>query len=466
MTRHSILRLTGVQHDLLLRHLFPGDDKEAVAVALCGRRESLRASILTIHKIVTIPHSACRRDEYRITWPVEMAQPLIAEAAMKGMGILKIHSPPGGYDRFSDVDDASDSELFPSIHAWTDDGFPHASAVMLPCGRIFGRVHLADGSWQPLNRVAVAGDDILFFDQGREVIEVSADQARTAQAFGAGTVSLLRRLTVGVVGCSGTGSWVVEQLGRLGVGRLILVDPDRVEHKNLNRIIETGITDAEEERSKVEIFAERVPKFGTGCVVEAHAGSVLEREIANRLAECDVLFGCVDSLEGRDVLNRIATFYTIPFIDVGVLLRADGRGGVETVCGSVHYLLPGGSSLLSRGVYTGEALVAESTKRTDPALYEERRKEGYLRGVRENSPAVVSVNGFIASAGVNEFLARLHHFRLEPNSDLRWQQFDLVNCCWTHPVQEGPCPLLAKHVGRGDMDLFLNCFLVVEATHV
>ncbi len=195
------------------------------------------------------------------------------------------------------------------------------------------------------------------------------------------------------------------------------------------------------------MFAKRVPQFGTGCAVEAYPGSVLERDIANRLAESDVLFGCVDSLEGGDVLNRIATFYTIPFCDVGVLLRADGRGGLETVCGSVHYLLPGGSSLLSRGVYTGEALVAESTKRTDPALYEERRKEGYLLGVRENSPAVISINGFIASAGVNEFLARIHRFRLESTSDQRWQQFDLVNCCWTHTGRKGALPAPGKARG-------------------
>jgi hypothetical protein len=439
---------------------------EAVAVALCGRQESPGASILTINKIVTIPYAACRRDEYRITWPVRLVQHLVAEAAKKNMGILKIHSHPGGYDRFSDVDDASDRELFPSIHAWTDDGFPHASAVMLPGGRIFGRIHLADGSWQPLDRVAVAGDDILFFDHATGTEAVSADQVRTAQAFGPGSVSLLRRLTVGVVGCSGTGSWVVEQLGRLGVGRLILVDPDRVERKNLNRIVESSVKDADEKRLKVDLFLERVPQFGTGCSVEVFAGSVLERGIANRLAECDMVFGCVDSIEGRDVLNRIATFYCIPFVDAGVLLRADGRGGVEVVCGAVHYLLPGGSSLLSRGVYTGEALVAESTKRTDPALYEERRKEGYLRGVRVDSPAVVSINGFIASAAVNEFLARIHKFRLEPNGDLRWQQFDLVNCSWTHPTEGGPCPLLAKHGGRGDLSPFLNCNLVVEAAHV
>ena len=49
----------------------------------------------------------------------------------------------------------------------------------------------------------------------------------------------LQNLSVAVVGCSGTGSPVIEQLARLGVGRLLLVDPDVVKVKNLNRILNT-----------------------------------------------------------------------------------------------------------------------------------------------------------------------------------------------------------------------------------
>lgn len=466
MNRRSILRLTGNQHEALKRHLFPGDGKEAVAVALCGRREAPNASILMVHKLFMIPLVECKRDEYRITWPVELVQHLIVEAAQKQMGILKIHSHPGGYDQFSEVDDQSDSELFPSIHAWTDDGLPHASAVMLPSGRIFGRIHFSDGTGQPLDRVTVAGDDILFFDHDQETVEISSDQLRTTQAFGSGTTLLFQRITIGVVGSSGTGSWVIEQLGRLGIAQLILVDPDWVETKNLNRIVETVSKDADEKRYKVHVFEERVSRFGTRCAVEPHTITVLNRDVANRLAECDVIFGCVDSLEGRDVLNRIATFYTIPFFDMGVLLRADGKGSVETVCGSVHYLLPDGSSLLSRGVYSSEDLAAETMKRTNPEQYEAQRKEGYIRGIRENSPAVISINGFIASAAVNEFLARVHQFRRELNSGQRWQSFDLVNCSWTHRPDSEPCPLLAKQAGRGDLVPFLNCNLMAEECDV
>ena len=51
----------------------------------------------------------------------------------------------------------------------------------------------------------------------------------------------LSRLTAVVVGVSGSGSIVAEQLARLGFGRVILIDFDKVEKKNLNRILNAGL---------------------------------------------------------------------------------------------------------------------------------------------------------------------------------------------------------------------------------
>jgi hypothetical protein len=458
----QILRLTGGQHSLLRQHLLPGDGLEAVAVAMCGRRTTKDVSILTVHKILPIPYELCEREHLRITWPTEFALALIKEATSKGMAILKIHSHPGPgyYDRFSEVDDQSDSELFPSLHAWTDDGLPHASAVMLKDGRIFGRFISSDGDFTPIDRVAIAGDEILFFDAASGHGADSDVQVRTRQAFGEETTSLLRSLRIGIIGCSGTGSWVIEQLARLGVGELVLVDPDRVEQKNLNRIVVTCADDAIRGRLKVEAAEARIRSYGTGTRVITYPVSALTRDAADALAACDIVFGCVDSVSGRDLLNRLAAFYLIPYFDLGVQLRADGKGGIDTVCGSVHYLLPDGSSLLSRGVYTPEMLMAEALQRSDPERYADELKAGYIRGVAVGSPAVVSVNGFCATMAVNELLARLHPYRNDPGADCRWQQFDLVNSYWQRQACDAACKLLAKYAGRGDMTPFLNCHLV------
>lgn len=86
---------------------------------------------------------------------------------------------------------------------------------------------------------------------------------RTRQAFGDGTTQLMKSLCVGVAGCSGTGSWVIEMLARVGVGRLALVDPDRVERKNLNRIVNSTLESAQRAEYKVDVLARAVA--GASC---------------------------------------------------------------------------------------------------------------------------------------------------------------------------------------------------------
>src|SRR5262249_34967407 len=145
---------------------------------------------------------------------------------------------------------------------------------------------------------------------------------------------------------------------------------------------------------------------------------------------------------GRDLLNRLATFYCIPLFDLGVRLEADGNGSVSVVCGSVHYLLPGGSSLLSRGVYTPEDLRAAALRRTNPEQFQAEQQEGYIKRARVYSPAVVSVNGLCSSLAINNLLARLHPFRNDPNSEIRWQTFDLVNTAFTTYPDGSLCKVL------------------------
>ena len=53
------------------------------------------------------------------------------------------------------------------------------------------------------------------------------------------------------VGVSGTGSVVAEQLARLGSGEIILVDFDRIEGRNLDRILNSTMADVADSRLKV-----------------------------------------------------------------------------------------------------------------------------------------------------------------------------------------------------------------------
>src|SRR5882762_8696093 len=59
---------------------------------------------------------------------------------------------------------------------------------------------------------------------------------RQVRAFGGGIQGVLRGLRVAVVGAGGTGSAVAEQLARLGVGDLLIVDPNVIKDTNLTKV--------------------------------------------------------------------------------------------------------------------------------------------------------------------------------------------------------------------------------------
>jgi len=231
-----------------------------------------------------------------------------------------------------------------------DRNTPHGSVIMLPDGKLFGRIISNTGAFIPLNSIGVAGNHCRYwFSESSELDSCEAD-LRNIQTFGDGTTLILKKLKIGVVGCSGTGSIVVEQLARLGIGHLVLVDPDRVEGKNLNRILNSTNRDVQKKRYKVDILSDIIQKIGFNTKVTKLPENLVAPKPIREIASCDIIFGCVDGAEGRHYLNRISSYYVIPYFDVGIDLQADGQGGISQITGAVHYIQPGGSSLLSRRV--------------------------------------------------------------------------------------------------------------------
>ena len=455
----TVLRLTGTQYNRLREHLFPNDGCEAAAFAICGRRAGEMRHILAVREIIPIPYEDCPvRTPLRVTWNSKILIPILERAMKSDEAIVKFHSHRGDYPWFSETDDISDAELFSSVFGWTDSTYPHASSIMLPDGKMFGRVAKPNGEFEPLSLIAVAGDDIHFWHaENTPEKERAAEFAlRHIQAFGDGTFNTLRQLSVAVVGCSGTGSPVIEQLARLGVGRLVIIDPDRVEMKNLNRIINATKADAERRELKVEMLARAVQAMGTGVEVVPIADTLFNPEVVLTVAECDVVFGCMDSVEGRQLLNRLAVFYNLPYLDLGVSLDADGTGGIENASASIHYLQPDRSSLMSRGMFTPQDLYEESLRRTNPDEYKKQLEDKYIRGVPVDRPAVISLNMLAASTAVNEFLARIHHFREEGNARFASTIISLTQGQTYYRKEGEACRNLSRHVGRGDVDPLLD----------
>jgi hypothetical protein len=453
----SQLRISGYHYNSLRQHLLTSDGKEAVAVALCGR---MGKETLLIHDVILIPYHECEiRNNDVLKWKTNRIRPYFEKISKYNFALLKIHSHPGGYENFSEVDDSSDREFFESVFGWTSSDCPHASAIMLPSGKIFGRLFFPDLSTKHFDRISITGDSIKFLDNSHRKSQGPNFATKTIQVLGEATFDTLHKMSIAVVGCSGTGSPIIEQLVRLGVDNIILVDPDIVEAKNLNRILNTTLADANAKRKKVEVLQDAILRMGLGTKVKAFATNLFDDvNMLRELSLCDVVFGCMDTVDGRYLLNQLCTYYILPYFDLGVKLEADGHGGIKKICMSVNYLQPGKSSLVSRGIYTMEDVRAASQYRKSPAEYASLLKNKYITNININRPAVISVNMQIASHAINEFLNRIHGFKAGDPSDYAQSTIDLtegymLNSNETEFTED---IFLQRKVGRGDTAPFID----------
>lgn len=441
------LRMCGLHERELRAHLYPGDDLEAVAFALCGRHDARERTVLLAQDIVAIPYDACQRARDSVSWDTDLLVDIFERARADRLSVVKLHSHPAGWPNFSSLDDVSDKNVMDSAFNWVDDVGIHGSVIMLPDGRLVGRVFDHAGQHTPIRRLTVVGDDIRVY--GSTNPEQVADRdTRMAQAFGAGTTQRLREITAVVIGCSGTGTPLIEALVRSGIGRIILIDPKSVRDVNLSRLL--NVFEADIGRPKVDVLKAVIPNMGFKTRVIAIAKDIASTAAVREAAGADVIFGCMDGAKGRHVANRLASYYLIPYFDVGVQIVADGTGSVEQVYRALHYIQPGGSSLLSRGVYTTEELRAESLASNDPDAYAEQQERGYLVNVTEDRPAVIALNMAASGDAVMDFLARIHPYRAMGNAPYAYQGFSYVNMAAYEDFETDPCPVMSRLLGRGD----------------
>ena len=158
--------------------------------------------------------------------------------------------------------------------------------------------------------INVVGDDLHFWYPDAGSVELPSFVASHAQAFDEGTVRKMRRLSFAVIGTSGTGSPVAEQVLRLGAGEIVLVDDDRMEDRNVNRILNSTIQDAREGRLKVDVLADAMERAALGTRVIRVRKNLWNPDVIRIVAQCDIVIGCMDTIDGRFLLNTLATYYT------------------------------------------------------------------------------------------------------------------------------------------------------------
>lgn len=341
----------------------------------------------------------------------------IKRSRLQDSAFVFVHSHPEGFVQFSPQDDREEPDLFALAHA-RNARLAHASVVASnKATQLVGRAWLRDGTNVPLDVIRVIGARWRFLFAGGDGDTVPEYFERQVRAFGSDVQRLLQRLHVGVVGAGGTGSAVAEQLIRLGIGRLTVIDDDSFDSSNVNRVYGSASFDGG--LPKVAIAERHAAHIGVGTRVVPIRKNLSFKSAASRLRECDLVFGCTDDEWGRSILSRLSIYYVIPILDLGVIVDPEGDV-IRAVHGRVTLLQPGYACLYCRGRISADTVTAESMRATQPERAAALAAEGYIPGVAAPAPSVISFTSAVASHAVTEFLDRVTGFKI---SDTKPSEF-------------------------------------------
>ena len=237
--------------------------------------------------------------------------------------------------------------------------------------------------------------------------------ARSVLALG---LDNLRRMTHGqrlaVVGVGGLGSVIAENLIHTGFQALDLIDPDRVEITNLNRIVGAYYQDAVENRLKVEVVRDHLQRINPRAEIGAHAFGVEDEAALSVLAQADWIMLATDSQYSRFKAQEIALRFGIPLISSGVNITVTD-GEITDMSGEVIVARTGDRLCLHcLGRINPTEVAAEQHK--DDFLGQELVRRGYVDGQDVKEPAVKTLNSLIGAVVVdvlvNQYTLRQSHY--------------------------------------------------------
>ncbi len=378
--------------------------REGAAFALAGAAELTAGIDVLIRRVVPIPDWAMQiQDGDCLRLAPAAINGLIALCEANGLGAVLCHSHPFEAP-YSHTDDLGESRIAESLCQFLRRGAPVASLLFTP-GGVVGRIwSLGRNTAIPTEEVTVVGTRLRRYRVGPKETIGAQDTIydRHVRAFGEEGQRLISATKVAVVGVGGTGSPTAEQLARLGVRDILLIDPDDFEPSNLTRVYGT-FADALNRRPlprKVDLVAKHLHAIAPEAHVRIVALNVAHDDAARDLRDRDCIFLCTDDHWGRSVVNQIAHQYLVPTINVGIRISAD-LGTIREAIGVVDVLGPDLPCLWCRQFLDARRIAAEST----PAEERRRRQqEGYIEGLETSQPSVVSLTTTAAGLAVTLFL--------------------------------------------------------------
>jgi len=430
----------------LKREIYKHGHHEYVVFALCSHAVTADGVLIFVKEIVTLQENQYVDSElHGAMWRGSSTIDIINLAIEKKLGIFLFHSHMHkGQVGLSGDDLQSANQLLPCYQNLIPER-PHGSivlgyesmagVVLMPYEDNFKEV--TSVRW--IDKVLVDWNKNYLLWKKKPVNLIYENQALL---IGGKAQEKLWESKVAVIGLSGGGSHVVQQLAHLGIGEIIGIDDDLGEKGNQHRLI--GITDRDVnlKRRKTDIMKKLVKKINKKIKFTSVFHRIPEQEAIEQLKRADIVVGCVDSLMARADIHELCQRYLIPYIDIGLLIRpTDDEFRSSVIGGNVFITIPGSICMYCNGFLSEERLSNETNG----------KPRSYFEGT-DKQAQVVSFNGILASAAVNEVLQMITGFAPIDEDVYTIKKFDgLKNTLSEWILNPNPkCSSCLNDVANGD----------------
>lgn len=154
-----------------------------------------------------------------------------------------------------------------------------------------------------------------------------------------------------IVGCGGLGGNVANQLVRLGVRHLTLVDFDWFDESNLNR--QLFATEETIGNAKVDVLKQALYQIDSASSIQTYKLHI--EDISDEIySNINYIIDCVDSIPSKTYLNQLSTTHSIPLL----------HGACAGWYGQVGWIEPG--STLLKDLYQDSKIGIEKTLKNPP----------------------------------------------------------------------------------------------------
>jgi hypothetical protein len=348
---------------------------------------------------------------------------------------------------FSDIDMRSHERGYPTLLQICRGP---VGALVFARNAVAGDIWLSPADRIVLKKLTIVGKTLRVLRPQAQIRGgILATHDRQALLLGSEGQRVLENLKVGIVGAGGVGSLLNEYLARLGVGQLIIVDPDRIEESNFSRIVGSERADYKppfwrKPTRKVDI-AERIARQANpGIRFEKVFDDFRKPEVVSRFLDCDFLFLAADTMSVRLLFNQVVHQYLISGLVVGSKATTNpDDGSLQQVFSSVRSVGPNGGCLWCNGWITPHGLAEEA------ATPEIRRAGQYVDEPSVRAPSVITLNAVGAAYAANVFLFAVTGALHETDTD--FYRFDALTgeMHETRRRVAADCEQCVKRLGAG-----------------